>query len=152
MIIIYAKDHTQKEVQKLLGPGVKVRNPQFFKKDSDTNAKKVHLFGDYPAIEKAFDCEVVKHKVGKQKKKAQAALNEEKPVPKPAEDEAPKPVGDKKPEPEKKPAPEADNDFDSLPEGTEFPYGYGGGMFFLSDGTKVRGEEVAKKAQAALEA
>lgn len=40
--------------------------------------------------------------------------------------------------------------FEDIPEGAEFPFGYGGGYYFLSDGSKVRGEKAAAKAQAKL--
>lgn len=44
-----------------------------------------------------------------------------------------------------------DNDFDSLKEGTKFPYHYGGGNWFLSNGEKIKGtEEEAVKAELAL--
>lgn len=94
-----------------------------------------------------------------EQKKAQAKLDEKNEgeggsKPEGGNSSKPKPVGDMKGKPNPqapKTDPEADNDFDNLPEGTEFPYGYGGGMFFLSDGTKIRGEEVAKKAQAKLD-
>lgn len=134
MIVIYAKDHTQKEVQDLLGPGVYVRNPQFFKNDSDTNAKKVHLFGDYPEIEKAFDCEVVKHTVKgvKSKKKATTKENES------AGSEAEK-------------AEDLDEEFLALPENTEFPHKFSGGWHYLSNGEKVNGKANAEKAQAELD-
>lgn len=45
--------------------------------------------------------------------------------------------------------PEADNTFDSLPADTKFPYHYGGGHYFLSDGSKFKGKK--KEAQAAEE-
>lgn len=44
----------------------------------------------------------------------------------------------------------ADNDFESLPEDTDFPYHYGGGNYFLSDGSKISGKDKAQEAQEAL--
>lgn len=41
--------------------------------------------------------------------------------------------------------------FEDIPEGADFPFGYGGGMFYLSNGEKVRGQIAAEKAQEALE-
>src|SRR5690625_3530266 len=61
MTIVYAKDYQAKAVQRLIEEGAEVRNPQFFKNDRDPNAKVVHIFGDYPQIEKAFTCKVVTH-------------------------------------------------------------------------------------------
>lgn len=40
-----------------------------------------------------------------------------------------------------------DNDFESLPEGTEFPYNYGGSHYFLSNGEKVQGKQLAQAKQ-----
>lgn len=116
-------------VQKLLGPGVQVRNPDYFKTDSDTTAEKVHVFGDYPAIKEAFKCEVIEHKLEKASKSKQSSQTSEK-----SEQDDPK----------------ADNDFGSLPEDTEFPYHKGGGYYFLSDGNQVKGKKAAEKAQTKL--
>lgn len=44
-----------------------------------------------------------------------------------------------------------EGEFESLPDDTEFPYHKGSGWYFLSDGSKVRGEKAAEKAQAQLE-
>lgn len=44
-------------------------------------------------------------------------------------------------------APKVDNTFDNLPDDTEYPYHYGGGNFYLSDGTKVAGKPEAIEAQ-----
>lgn len=130
MIIVFAKDDSLAEVQKLLAPGVQVRNPDFFKSDSDTTAEKVHVFGDYPAIKEAFKCEVIEHKL----------------------EESSKPKGgNQKSSKSEQDDPKADNDFDSLPEDTEFPYHKGSGYYFLSDGSTVRGGKAAENAQKQLD-
>lgn len=47
--------------------------------------------------------------------------------------------------------PESDNKFAGLPDDTEFPYHYGGGMYFLSNGEKFKGKkEEAVAAEAVL--
>lgn len=48
--------------------------------------------------------------------------------------------------------PDADNDFDALPADTVFPYHFGGGNYYLSNGDKVKGKAKAQKAQKALNA
>jgi len=55
MEVVYAKDYKDEAVQTLINQGAKIRNPQYFKHDSDTSADKVYLFGDWPAIEEAYD-------------------------------------------------------------------------------------------------
>lgn len=55
MEVVYATDYKDKAVQKLINQGAKIRNPRYFSHDSDTSADKVYLFGDYPAIEEAYD-------------------------------------------------------------------------------------------------
>lgn len=47
--------------------------------------------------------------------------------------------------------PEADNTFEDLPPDAEFPYHYGGGNYFLSNGEKVNGREEAEAAQSELD-
>lgn len=46
--------------------------------------------------------------------------------------------------------PKSDNRFEDLPADTKFPYHYGGGMWWLSDGSKVQGKKA--EAQAAEDA
>lgn len=46
--------------------------------------------------------------------------------------------------------PAADNEFEALPDDAEFPYHYGGGNYFLSDGSKIRGKKAAEQAQESL--
>lgn len=55
MKVVYAVNYKHEAVQKLINQGAKIRNPRYFKDDSDTSADKVYLFGDYPAIEKAYE-------------------------------------------------------------------------------------------------
>lgn len=43
--------------------------------------------------------------------------------------------------------PTHDNVFANLPDDTEFPYHYGGGNYYLSDGSKVSGKQEAVEAQ-----
>lgn len=47
--------------------------------------------------------------------------------------------------------PTSDNEFDNLPDDTEFPYHYGGGNYFLSNGERVSGKRNAEEAQAELD-
>ena len=87
-------------------------------------------------------------------KKYDQWLEEQKQAQAELEKEAPKEISDYdggSKDSEKTESPKADNDFDSLPEDTEFPYHKGGGYYFLSNGEQVRGEDNAKEAQAELE-
>lgn len=111
---------------------VRYRNPVHFSGPGEfRKADKVFVFGDWPEVVSA----------AKQAKVKCKSLE----IPEEPSDE----TGDAGKEAEKDE--KSDNDFDSLPEDTEFPYNYGGNWYFLSDGSKVQGEGAAIEAQEALD-
>lgn len=79
----------------------------------------------------------------KQPKEEEAQLDEKK-----AEED---PEVESKPDVSEEKDESEDNEFENLPEGTEFPYNYGGSHYFLSNGEKVQGKQAAKKAQSQLD-